>query len=185
MDIDLNAGFTPSHAYDLIANDIQHPDDPHIREALSFFKAMSLASDVTIQPKITLVCENSDSQQFGIVRDTEGHLDWKPGDGLAVGEYMTTPHDNHIHLQITTPIQALYDKAVARMRAFLLNAAILDRQNREALVEVVKKRKATNGKAGSNTNKKTASKKIITDTPVQKDETQSKLDELRKRLKGE
>ncbi len=66
------------------------------------------------QVKAYLVLEDSDKFTWGAVRDTEGNLDRKKGEGELVGNWSKSPIDGCYHISLETSIMALVDKATQR-----------------------------------------------------------------------
>lgn len=70
--------------------------------------------ELEYQAKAHIVLEDSDTETWGVVRDTEGVLDRKPGDGPVIGSWSKSPVDNCYHAFLQTPIMALADKATQK-----------------------------------------------------------------------
>jgi len=61
--------------------------------------------------KAHVVLEDSDTQTWGMVKDTDGKITLEPGEGILVGQWSRAPYDNRIHVFLETSIMALVDKA--------------------------------------------------------------------------
>lgn len=76
------------------------------------------------QPKLEyqvnahITLEDSDTQTWGMVKDTEDNFLWKPGEGILVGKWSRSPVDGLIHVFLETPLMALVDKATQRFAEY-------------------------------------------------------------------
>ncbi len=55
--------------------------------------------------------EDSDTETWGVAKDTDGSFQWKTGDGELVGTWSRSPSDGLIHVFLETPLLALVNKA--------------------------------------------------------------------------
>ena len=62
--------------------------------------------------KATLVLVDSDKEDWGLIEDTLGNLNWTPGKGKVVGTWSRTQFDGLIHLGVETSIAALQDRSI-------------------------------------------------------------------------
>lgn len=81
--------------------------------------------------KIYVVLEDSNIQDYGLVKDTLGDINWVPGKGETIGTWSRSGWDNLIHISILPAIEALYDKSV------------------KMWTEIIEKRKITSTKSQS------------------------------------
>lgn len=70
------------------------------------------------QVKCHIALEDSDTQAWGIAKDTEGSFVWEPGGGSIVGTWSRSPHDGLTHVFLETPLMALVDKATQRFAEY-------------------------------------------------------------------
>ncbi|RLG59375.1 MAG: hypothetical protein DRN95_02210 [Candidatus Hydrothermarchaeota archaeon] len=176
VDVNLDEGFSPVVAYDIIVSHLDDPSHPDVREALMIFHAMVHHEEMALKPHYTLVCENSATSSFGVVRMAEDSITWKPGDGAIVGEYTTGRDKQHTFLFMSTPYHALYDKAIARAREIQRRARELEEQNMMITIEGGVKRKVRKVTTPKQ-------KKVIEDEPVVTSNLPGILERLKK-IKG-
>jgi len=69
-------------------------------------------SPVEFAPRAYLALVSSDKHDWGMVEDTMGNLLWVPGKGEIVGSWSRPQYDNLIHISLSTPINALVDRAI-------------------------------------------------------------------------
>ena len=62
--------------------------------------------------KAWLVLVDSDKEDWGLIEDTKGNLNWTPGKGEVVGTWSRTQFDGLIHLGVETSIAALQDRSI-------------------------------------------------------------------------
>jgi len=60
--------------------------------------------------KATLVLVDSDKEDWGLIEDTLGDLNWVPGKGEVVGTWARTAFDNLIYLGVETSLSALQNR---------------------------------------------------------------------------
>lgn len=75
-------------------------------------------SQLEYQVTCHVVLEDSDTQTWGMARNTEGDLLRQPGEGELVGRWSRSPVDGLIHVFLETPIMALVDKATQRFAEY-------------------------------------------------------------------
>lgn len=73
---------------------------------------------LSYQVNAHIALEDSDTQTWGMAKDTEGSFTWKTGEGVIVGKWSRSPVDGLIHLFLETPIMALVDKATQRFAEY-------------------------------------------------------------------
>ena len=71
-------------------------------------------TEIKIQnkPKAHIALEESDTEDFGIVKDTRNDIMWVSGKGDIIGTWSRSRVDGLIHISLLTSIEALYDRAV-------------------------------------------------------------------------
>jgi len=62
--------------------------------------------------KAWLVLVDSDKEDWGLIEDTLGDLNWTPGKGEVVGTWSRTQFDGMIHLSVETSLAALQDRSI-------------------------------------------------------------------------
>ena len=62
--------------------------------------------------KVMLTLEDSGKENWGVVRDMSGKLFDPIDTAQIIGTWSRAPYDNLIHVSLTTPLQALSDRAV-------------------------------------------------------------------------
>ncbi len=62
--------------------------------------------------KVFIILEESDKEQWGVVKDNTDMLFTALKECPAIGTWSRAPYDNLIHIALTTPIKALLDRAV-------------------------------------------------------------------------
>lgn len=65
-----------------------------------------------------LALEDTDTHDWGLVKDTEGNICWKRGEGQLVGTWSRSPSDGLIHICLETTIMALVDKATLQFAKY-------------------------------------------------------------------
>lgn len=141
----LERGFTPGEAYYTMMAILDEDQTaiPRVQEALNMYKNFAFGEGMQHNAKITLVCEGSGStpdsahSNFGLVRDYEGNHDWESGQGVAIGEWSRDLDDGEIRLFITSHLNALNDKAIARMQELIIRKQGRESEIQEALKEKV------------------------------------------------
>ncbi len=61
--------------------------------------------------KAWLVLVDSDKEDWGLVEDTLGKLDWEPGKGEVVGTWARVAYGNLIYLGVETSLAALQNRS--------------------------------------------------------------------------
>jgi len=64
------------------------------------------------KPKAHIVLEDSDTEDSGIVKDTQCDVAWVSGQGPTIGTWSKSKVDGLIHIKLLTSVEALYDSAV-------------------------------------------------------------------------
>lgn len=64
------------------------------------------------KPKAHIVLEDSDTEDYGVVKDTRNDIMWVAGNGDVVGTWSRSKVDGLIHISLIDSINALYDRAV-------------------------------------------------------------------------
>ena len=64
------------------------------------------------KPKAHIVLEDSDTEDYGVVKDTRNDIMWVSGKGDVVGTWSRSKVDGLIHISLIDSINALYDRAV-------------------------------------------------------------------------
>ena len=82
-------------------------------------------------PVPSLILEDSDHSTFGLVKDTQGDLTWKSGEGLLVGQWSRSPLNGCYHLWLEKSVDALHDERLQWWRR-----VIAEREARELPGEV-------------------------------------------------
>jgi hypothetical protein len=68
--------------------------------------------------KAYLVLVDSDTEDCGIVEDTNNDILWVPGQGTVVGDWSKPRYDDLIHISLATPISALQDRSIQTFAAY-------------------------------------------------------------------
>lgn len=79
----------------------------------------------------SLVLEDSDHSNFGLVKDTEGNITWRPGEGLIVGQWSKSPIDNCYHLWLEKSVDVMCDE-----RLLWWMRVITEREAREQPIQI-------------------------------------------------
>lgn len=120
--------------------------------------------------KANVTLEDSDKEEYGVVRDTTGIFDFTHGQGDVVGTWTRSRVDNLIRVSLLPSIEALYDKAVRTW------------QNYAEERKIAKEIKASGGRvAGKRKTKLTVN--VEAPEPVKlPDEEKIKFNDMRARL---
>ena len=62
--------------------------------------------------KVYIVIEDSDTEDYGLVKDTLSDINWVSGQGETIGTWTRSPMDHLIHISLLPSMEALYDKSV-------------------------------------------------------------------------
>lgn len=68
--------------------------------------------------KAHIALEDTDTHDWGLVKDTEGDICWKSGEGQLIGTWSRSPSDGLIHICLETTITALVDKATLQFAKY-------------------------------------------------------------------
>ena len=76
-------------------------------------KDYDIRKDEALKPSVKawLVLVDSDKEDWGLIEDTLGDLNWTPGKGEVVGTWSRTRFDNLIHLGVETSLAALQSRS--------------------------------------------------------------------------
>lgn len=106
---------SPQRAYDIVENLIKKnikPDPGELREALNTLRGLTHGQEMRYQINSSIICEDSDFKQFGVVRDVEGKIFPKHGEGIIIGDWSRSPVDCCIHMNLSEHVRAQWDRAV-------------------------------------------------------------------------
>ena len=90
---------------------------------------MGIGKDYVGGKQPSIVLEDSDIKDSGLIRETEGLLDWEPGQGLIVGTW-TKGIDNRYYLWLEKSVDAMCDE---RLKWWIERHEELDRQFQESI----------------------------------------------------